>query len=85
MPADLTDTQRRLLLQFVAEHSPQGQAFSVESISGVSQWMFGVDLGWGLLRLESEGLCGTEDPDIVWSTPEGLVALSEMNGRASVK
>lgn len=84
MPVELTDTQRRQLLQFVAENSPQGQPFSVDAIPGVSMKMFGVDLGWGLLTLDCEGLCGTEDPDIVWSTPEGLAALQDLNGKASV-
>lgn len=75
MPAKLTDTQRRHLLQFVAKHSPHGQEFYLEKLPGITQNMFGVDLGWGLLTLECEGLCGTEEPDIVWSTPKGLAAL----------
>ncbi|MGY3581475.1 hypothetical protein ACVIGB_000454 [Bradyrhizobium sp. USDA 4341] len=85
MPAEITDAQRRLLLQFVAQHSPEGQAFHLEKLPGISQTMFGVDLGWGLLTLASEGLCGTEEPDIVWATPEGLVAHKEGNWRVSRK
>ena len=77
MPTNLTNTQRRLLLQFVAQHSPQGQAFYLDKLPGITQNMFGVDLGWGLLTLSSEGFCGTENPDIVWSTPEGLMALKK--------
>ena len=36
--------------------------------------MPGTVLGNGLLALAAEGLCGVEDPDLVWSTPEGFAA-----------
>lgn len=80
MPA-LTDAQRALLLQFVSLHSPQGQAFSLDRLPGITQNMFGIDLGLGLLTLASEGLCGVEDPDIVWSTPKGLATLEKEGTR----
>lgn len=77
MLSRLTDTQRMHLLQFVARHSPQGQAFCLDKLPGITRNMFGIDLGLGLLTLACEGFCGIEDPDIVWSTPRGLSALKK--------
>jgi hypothetical protein len=80
MPAELTNVQRRQLLQFVAQHSPEGQAFYLEKLPEVNPKAFGIDLGWGLLMLACEGLCEIEDPDIVCSTPEGLAAFKKVTG-----
>jgi hypothetical protein len=80
MPAQLTDTHRRLLLEFVAQHSPDGEPFHLETLLENPQDNFGIDLGWGLVMLACEDLCGIEDPDIVWSTPEGLAALKNITG-----
>lgn len=37
----------------------------------------GVDPGYALLTLEGRGLCWTDEPDIVGSTPAGLKAATE--------
>jgi hypothetical protein len=70
----LTSSQRRNILRLVAEHSPDGRTFHLDQLPVVLLNRFGVDLGRALLNLDCDGLCGTEDPDIVWSTPEGLKA-----------
>jgi hypothetical protein len=70
----LTAQQRRDILRLVAKHSPDGRPFHLDQLPLVTQHTFGVDLGRALLDLDCEGLCGTEEPDIVWSTPAGLKA-----------
>jgi hypothetical protein len=72
MALRMTSAQRRAILRWVAKHSPDGEPYHAPD--DVPQHMAGVDLGYALITLELEGLCGTEDPDIVWSTPEGLRA-----------
>lgn len=73
MPFRLTSAQRREVLRFVAKHSPDGEPLGLVEVKAPDH-MAGVDLGRALLNLDIEGLCGTEEPDIVWSTPEGLKA-----------
>ena len=80
MPTALTDTQRADLLRFVSRHSPQGEAFCLDELPGDTQDMFGFDLGFGLLTLACEGLCGVEEPDLVWSTPKGLATAAPFSG-----
>jgi hypothetical protein len=76
MALRLTSEQRREILRIVAKHSPDGKPFHLAQISLVAWDKFGPDLGPALLTLDCEGLCGTEEPDIVWSTPEGLKAAN---------
>jgi hypothetical protein len=78
MPLDLTETQRLAVLCFVRENSPTEKPFYLDKIPGLPERIAGADLGWALLTLDEEGLCGVEEPDIVWSTPEGLAAVSHL-------
>ena len=73
MPQRLTRYQRQLL-RFVAERSPDGAGFHATDVVPESA---GVDPGYALLTLEGRGLCWTEEPDIVGSTPAGLMAAKE--------
>lgn len=74
MPAKLSLTQRAILLRFVLRHSPDGRPFSLDRLQETLPDVPGTVLGNGLLALAAEGLCGVEDPDLVWSTPEGITA-----------
>lgn len=67
-------------MRFIAEHSPGGEPFRLDELPNVPEHIAGVDLGRALLTLGIEGLCGTEDPDIVWSTPKGLEAARSLGG-----
>jgi hypothetical protein len=76
----LTPVQRRMILQFVADHSPDGEPFRIDDLKSLPPLIS--DLGRGLLELACEDLCGMEDPDIVWSTPEGMQALQSLRETA---
>jgi hypothetical protein len=65
---------QRQLLRFVAERSPDGEGFHA---TDVVPEIPGVDPGYALLTLEGRGLCWVEEPDIVGSTPAGLMAAME--------
>ena len=77
MPSSLADEHRMLILRFVSQHSPHGRSFSLDRLPGNALDFPGVDLGFGLVALAAEGLCGIEDPDLVWSTPRGLAAVEK--------
>lgn len=73
MPNRLAMYQRQLL-RFVAERSPDGQGFHA---TDVVPEIPGIDPGYALLTLKGRGLCWTDEPDIVGSTPAGLKAAME--------
>jgi hypothetical protein len=70
-----TYARRRALLEFVAEHSPDGRPFRLGDALKGGRQAIRDEIGARLLDLACDDLCGVEDPDIVWSTDAGLAWL----------